>query len=123
MSIVNNALQKVVATLNALQAQGVQYEVRYDGNVYGGLPVPESEKKVVKRVRDTSIPHGHFTNTIRPLIAPMQVGEVVEIRMEGIELFRIQSAASSIGTKIHGEESCVTYQNAAKNCIEVLRLK
>jgi len=124
MSVVDNALNKAVSMLNALKTQGVQFEIRYEGTVHGGLPVPEPEKKPeAKRVRDRSIPYGIFTNTLRPPIRAMQVGEVIELKMDGIALDRVQSVASSLGAKLHGPESCITGKNIEKSCIEMLRLK
>lgn len=118
LDIQKKALQNLIVMLNK---SGAQYKIILDdGTEYGELQV--QVKKEMKR-RPSLLPRGTLKKYYEPYISSLEVGDVAEIPVNGLDAESMRSSLSSWMHNRWGMTSASTMINKVTGNIEVLRLK
>ncbi len=115
------ALQRLIKTLDVLP---VQYVIKtVDGNTFsrGNLQVTERAPKAPKRTRRSPYPYGALSQYVKPFLASMQLGDVVQIPYGPYEARYVAHACAAHANRSWGKGTYIVHTNNDKQHIEVMR--
>ena len=112
---------KIIASLNALKSQGVQFKVVADGKEYGDLQVVLAKKRHIVSSRK----YGAVRNTYKSILEGVKPGEVVIVKMPNLPDLTLNQYGSNISawcTSNWGKGSYMISQTKDAKGVEVLRV-
>ena len=115
------AFSKIIASLNALKSQGVQFKVVADGKEYGDLKTTSAPKRHTVKSRV----YGAVRNTYKTTLQAMIPGDVVVLKTPNLPDLTTTQYGSNISawcTSNWGKGSHMVSQTKDAKGIEVMRV-
>ena len=125
--IIIDTAKKAVKSLDVTKS--VYYIILPDGTVVDNSngTIKAAKVKPVRNKRQFKLPYGTITNTFKPQLEAMQVGDVVclvrtpEMVAAGVTLNDVQGTVASMASKMWGPDCHKTHINYDKDWLEVFR--
>ena len=121
-SVTEKVLQRAIGLLSALKAEYIIKLPDAEPVMHGSMQLmPVKPPKPVRKRRESTVPHGAYTNLCRAKgVDSMQVGDVLSFTTEGLDVQRVRGVAGSLGAKIYGNDSVMTVVRG--DMVEIMRI-
>lgn len=121
-SVTTTALARAIGLLTALKAEYIIKLPDLDLIVHGSMQLmPIKPPKPARKRRESSAPHGAYTNFCRAKgVDKMQVGDVLSFTTDGLDVHRVRGVAGSLGAKLYGNDSVMTVVRGG--IVEIMRI-